>query len=471
MQNNIILIMADQFRGDCMGYAGNRQISTPYLDDLATNGCFFRRGYSNSPVCVPARACLLTGLKPSNTGFFNNNFKVNWEFENTLVHQLQRGGYQTINVGKNHFKPQRSKMGYEINLLYETKVAENGVPCEYHTWLSAQDGLQEDTALKYNRNAWTVLPWTGPPELHPSEWTVTTAIDQIERRDPTRPFFLKVSFHRPHPPLDPPMHFWEMYRDAELDDPVIGEWAPQYETDTQCLTPFEGRIPLHHLRRAKRAYYAQISHIDSQIGRLTDYLRDKKIFDSTTILFIADHGEMLGDHNMFRKSQPYEGSSHIPFIVKFAKQTDVSFNGSRTDLPVSLLDVMPTCLDIAGIENVAPCDGGSLLHLLNHPKEREYVIGECYGKQISSGGMFVVTDRYKYVWSSANGAEHLFDLEEDPHEIHDLIQRPEHQALIKRLRQVVIDEYRTRPDDDMVDENGNLRAGRTLPMYRVPPKQ
>ena len=472
MQNNIILIMADQFRADCMGYAGNRQIVTPYLDDLAASGCFFERGYSNCPVCVPARACLLTGMKPSNTGFFNNDFSVCWNYEHTLVQQLQRSGYQTINVGKNHFKPQRAKLGYEINLLYEPKNSEEGVPSEYHAWLASQQGSQqEDTARKYNRNAWTVLPWTGPSELHPSEWTTSTAIDQLQRRDPTRPFFLKVSFHRPHPPLDPPLHMWDLYKDAELDEPAIGDWAPEFDKETQCLIPFEGKIPPEHLRRAKRAYYAQITHIDSQIGRLTDYLKERKLFESTTIFFVADHGEMLGDHHMFRKGPPYEGSAHIPFIVKFAKQSTAKrFNGHRIAMPVSLLDVMPTCLEIAGVQNAAKADGESLLQLLEKPDRRESIMGECYrsNQLVTAGGMFVVTERYKYVWDSWKGEEHLFDLQEDPRELKDLANEERLQLLVLHFRQAVIDEYKTRPQDDMLDEENHLRTGKVLPHYRKP---
>lgn len=469
--NNIILIMADQFRADCIGFSGNRQILTPYLDDLAASGCYFQRGYSNSPVCVPARACLLTGQKPSNTGFFNNNFKVPWNFENTLVHQLQRSGYQTINVGKNHFCPQRAKLGYEINLLYETKPSEAGTPCEYHSWLRERgNGFYEDTALKHSRNAWTVLPWTGPTELHPSEWTATTAIDQLNRLDPTRPFFMKVSFHRPHPPLDPPLHCWDLYRDVELEDPGIGDWAPSFDEDTHCLIPFEGRIPREHLIRAKKAYYAQITHIDSQIGRLTDYLKDRKIFDQTTILFIADHGEMMGDHNMFRKGQPYEGSAHIPFIIKFGKGCGSQYNGQTTSMPVSLVDIMPTCLDLAGVENISPCDGASLLQLLESPTERHHITGESYRdeKSITSGGMYVVTDRYKYIWDSQNGIELLFDLVVDPKELHNLAENDAYKSILVELRQVVIDEYASRPEDQMLEGNGQLRSGRVLPAYRVP---
>lgn len=465
---NIILIMADQFRADCIGYSGNHQIATPYLDELASDSCFFLMGYSPCPVCVPARASLITGHKPSKTGFFNNDFTVPWNFKNTVVERLRDAGYQTINIGKNHFKPQRIHLGYEINLLYETSVSEDHIPTEYHYWLTkTAPSYIQDSAMKMDHNSWIVCPWMVPAEFHPSEWTASTAVEQIVRRDPSRPLFMKISFHRPHPPIDPPEIYWQKYRDKELDPPVIGDWAPSFSYDTVDISPFEGRINKDRIIEAKRGYYAQIEHIDSQIGRIIRYLKQSGIYDDSLIIFTSDHGELLGDHNMFRKGPAFEGSAHIPFIVKFP----ISFAiRGKMNMPVSLLDIAPTLLDIAGLSIPDDYDGKSLLEIISDPAVRTIVKGECYrkNKKITTGGMFAVDGKFKYIWNSWTGRELLFDLCNDPNELHDLSKDLKYREIKERLRMEIIAEYASRPSDGMLDGNGDLVTGKVLPHYRKP---
>ena len=468
MRNNIFLIVADQFRADCIGYDGNQFITTPNLNQLASDGCFFRRGYSPCPVCVPARACMITGHKPSKTGFFNNDFKVNWEFRESAVERLRNSGYQTMNIGKNHFKPRRLGLGYEVNLLYETEPSEDGVLSDYHEWLASNaPNYIQDTAFMMNRNSWIVKPWTAAQELHPTEWTSRTARSQVLKRDRNRPLFMKLSFHRPHPPIDPPVVYWDKYKDKELPGPSIGDWAPVFEEDTDCLFPFEGKINERMLKDAKRGYYAQIEHIDSQIGCFIDFLKAEKLYDESLIIFTADHGEMLGDHNMFRKGPPYEGSARVPFIVKFPKSMNLK---GKFDIPVSLLDIAPTFLEIAQIDVPADYDGISLVDLLNNPAKRRAVIGECYRKNalVTTGGMYSVDERFKYVWDSWKGEEHLFDLKEDPNELRDLSSEAQYHERKDSLKAYVIEEYRSRPEDGMIDGNGNLVSGKVLPHYRKP---
>ncbi|PNV62479.1 arylsulfatase [Clostridium sp. chh4-2] len=467
---NIILIMADQFRGDCVGYGGNTDIMTPYLDELASEGCYFERAYSPSPTCIPARACMITGRKAADTGFFSNDFSQPWEFQQTIMNTLHQHGYQTINVGKNHFKPLRSKLGFEVNLLYEVKNDERGTPSDYHLWLDREAPDVKDTAKEYSPNAWEVIPWNADSRLHPTEWTVTAAIEQLKLRDPVRPFYLQVSFQRPHPPFDPPKHILDLYAQQELPEPVVGNWAPQFDEDTYCSDPFEGRINRRYLGMAKKAYYASITHIDRQVGRLIHYLKKQGLYQNTTIAFVSDHGEMLGDHNMFRKGPFFEGSARIPFIIKFAKGILDEEKGTRKDIPVSLLDLYPTFTDICGAECPEDVDGRSLCRLIKHPELRDYIFSENYrsNRQITTGGAAVIGRRYKYIWNSWLGSEYLFDLEADPEERENLAEDNTQKDVLKHMRELVIEEYRSRPEDDMLDADGRLKAGRVLPAYRRP---
>ena len=470
-KRNMILIMADQFRADALGVSGNSFCLTPNIDNLADIGCHFNRGYSPSPTCVPARACLITGKRPSSTGFFSNDFSIEWNFPITLMQQLRDSGYQTLNVGKNHFHPMRKSLGFEVNCLYEVGNDEKGKASDYHRWLQNICGNSVcDTAKMYDPNAWTVEPWTENPRLHPTEWTADTALEKLELRDPTRPFYLQVSFQRPHPPLDPPKHLLDYYMGIDIPEPCVAEWAPQFKEDTKDIHPFEGKINRTALKLAQRAYYAAITHIDLQVGKILSYLQRNKLFDDTSIFFVSDHGELLGDHNMFRKGPPYEGSARIPFIVKFAKGICEDKRGKSFPIPVTLLDIFPTCMDLARIPCPPGLDGLSLQSLVSGTVHRECIFGENYriNKQVTTGGMFVVDERYKYVWNSYSGIEQLFDLENDQNELFNLAANPDYQEILSKLRHVVIDEYKSRPWDGMLDSNGTLMSGKVLPAYRAP---
>ncbi len=402
---NIILIFSDQFRGDCIHADGNPYIRTPFLDHLAEQGVLAHRGYSPSPTCIPARACLVTGKMSSGAGFFTNNFIQPWDYPDTLMQQLRDGGYQTINVGKNHFKPYRRCLGFEVNRIYETGRDEFGEVSDYQLWLNDMTGGRVvDTALTSDNNSCVVMPWTEAEYLHPSAWTASEAVRQLQHRDTTRPFYLQVSFHRPHPPLDPPAEYLRMYDDVDLPPAVIGEWAEKYGNPTMNIKPFEGKMEDRVIQLAKKAYYAQITFIDQQIGKLLAYLAKSGLSRNTLLVFTADHGELLGDHNMFRKGPVFEGSARVPFIFKLPARTPKK--PAEIDTPVSLIDLLPTFLDYAGITPKDEYDGVSLRPLLEGEileKDwgRKYIYGENYRDMkafgIQVGWDFVVSSRYKYV--------------------------------------------------------------------------
>src|SRR5699024_8124876 len=158
------------------------------------------------------------------------------------------------------------------------------------------------------------------------------------------------SFVRPHPPFDPPVAFLDMYRDLEMPDNPVGDWAEQTDEEKAGYNPVtaKGIVPKRRLDRAKAAYYALITHLDHQIGRLLMALQEDGSYDNTIILFTSDHGELLGDHHLFRKTLPYEGSAHIPFILADpGNRLTLKKNMLQAGV-VELRDVMPTLLDIAG---------------------------------------------------------------------------------------------------------------------------
>jgi arylsulfatase A-like enzyme len=374
---------------------------------------------------------------------------------------LRDSGYQTLCSGKTHFYPPRARLGFEELALYEMPWQDPDHPSDYHVWLRNQtNGVVRDTAEELDSNAWLAHPWTHGEHLHPNSWTVTAAIDQLDRRDPTRPFFLQVSFHRPHPPFDPPQAFFDRFSDRPLSPVPVGDWAGDNDRPVEHVAGSVGRLPADVLDRSRRAYYAQIAHLDYQIGRLRRYLRGRHLLENTWIVFASDHGEMLGDHHMFRKTTPFEGSAHVPLIVRPPQSEDAQVGVS--DAIVNLCDLMPTFLDIAGLRPPGDVEARGLLPLSRDENAswRTFIHGEhapCW--------QYVTDGREKYIWNSVSGEEWLFDLETDPDECHNLASDPDAQECRDRWRRRLIDVLARRPEDRLV-EDGELVSGRSLPSVR-----
>jgi len=387
---------------------------------------------------------------------------VPWRYPVTLMGCLRDHGYQTMLAGKTHFYPQMTTCGFEKMRQYEAKVVGEAPECDYHVWLERETGGRiQDTSSQVNRNTWVAHPWTHDERLHPSTWTMDAALGLIERRDPLRPFFLQIGFNRPHPPLDPPRHYYEMFRDCDVPPPAVGAWASDWQgrphADLPPPTPAQ-------LRRARQAYYAQLAHVDHQVGRLIHHLKQSGQFENTYLIFSSDHGEMLGDHHRFAKTVPLEGSARVPLIIRPPSRA-ASPCGATCAAPCTLSDIMPTVLEEAGIPIPDTVEGASLAPWVRGetPAWRTFVHGEHAGRE---GWQFLTDGREKYFWESRSGREWLFDLENDPQELVDLSEDPTGQARLQCWRQRLIDTLAARPQDGLSD-GSRLIPGKVLPRTRV----
>ena len=471
-KTNVVLIMTDQHRFDCLGCAGNPVIETPNIDWIASEGTVFDRAYTPSPSCIPARACLMTGMNQWNTGILGmgagqGGMGVN--FPSTLPGVLAENGWHTKGVGKMHFYPERSLLGFHSTVLDESgRVATPGFVSDYHKWFAAQANgkiTTEDHGLGWN--SWMARPWHLPEELHPTCWTASEAISFLRERDPSMPFFLKVSFERPHSPYDPPQYFFDMYQDREVPAPFIGDWAAQNDvkTDGAELDAWRGKRSDRETHRARAAYYGAVSHIDNQIGRIFICMKNLGLMDNTMFIFTSDHGDMLGDHNLWRKTYAYEGSAHIPLVVKLPREMrDASVPRSNT--LAGLYDIMPTILDVLDIPIPKSVDGHSLLKPAtgNDKGWRTHFHGEhsmCYAPEQEM--QFITDGRYKYVWLPRVDIEQLFDLEADPGEINDRCADKTMQHHLLRLRELLVQELAKR-------ENGTVKDGKLISQNNLPPQ-
>ena len=461
---NILFILCDQFRWDCLSIMGHPTVDTPNLDSLANHGTLFTNAYSPAPSCVPARASLFTGKSPNLTGFLGYIDGIAWDYENMLPEVLRDHGYQTHCVGKTHFFPQRKHGGFEGLESYEAwQKFDHHYTNDYHQWLSEKtNGQMSELDHGLDDNSWNARPSTLPEALHNNSWVVTKGLEFIRKRDHSRPYFLNLSFHRPHPPIDPPQYYWDEYMQKACEEVPIGDWAKKHDKPVFGLDVWEGKLSPERLRKMRLAYYAQIAHIDTQIGRLIRELRSIGEMPDM-IIFTSDHGEMLGDHNLFRKTYAYEGSAAVPFIIwQKDKRT-----ATREEAPVVLQDIYSTILSYAHIEKPEDVDGVDLMPLVNEHEalDRKWIHGEhsrCYSEDEAM--QFMTDGQFKYIWFTYTNEEQLFHLANDPYECQDLAKDEQYKAELAKWRERMTSYLATRKEDGLSDGT-TLQKG-LVPAYR-----
>jgi len=468
---NIILMFVDQWRGDCLSVEGHPVVHTPYLDKLAFSGARLRRTYSATASCIAARAALFTGQSQTTHGRVGYKDGVPWEYDTTLAGEFTRHGYQTQAVGKMHVYPERSQLGFQNVILHDGflhfgRKRHQGweFKDDYIPWLRQQLGRDADYFEHgLNCNSTVTRPWDKDEYLHPTNWVIHQSLDFLRRRDPRKPFFLFASFHRPHPPYDPPQWAFDMYIQRDMPEVPVGDWWTIFKDQHNPLLSESqfGKIDPYLLKRARAGYYGHMSHIDHQINRFIEGLPEYGVDpDNTTIMFSSDHGELMGDHHMFRKVYPYEGSVHIPMIVKGARNSGIKSN-AVFDQVVELRDVMPTLLDCAGLPIPASVEGQSFLPIMRGESVdwRDYIHGE-HTRDHQNSLMYLTDGREKYVWMSESGHEQFFDLIEDPQELRDLARVSKHKKRVAMWRKRLIEELTGRPEG--FTDGKRLIAGRPV---------
>lgn len=466
---NVVLVCVDQWRGDCLSAEGHPVVRTPYLDALAARGTRFSRAYSATPTCVPARAALHTGLSQTSHGRVGYEDGVPWTpYRTTLAGQFREAGYQTRCVGKMHVHPERHRLGFDDVELHDgylhfsrDRARDPRTYDDYLAWLAdhTDSGALADYAghgLDCNSNV--ARPWDKAEHLHPTNWATTRAVDFLYRRDPTTPFFLFLSYHRPHPPYDPPAWAFDQYLAAPEGEPPVGDWTEDYAAWRRdgVHDTFVGRMAPATRHRARAGYYGHMAHLDQQIHRFLQTLQEFGLRDDTVVAFVSDHGEMLGDHDLWRKGYPYEGSARVPFLLAGPGVPEQTV----CEEVVELRDVMPTLLDAAGLPLPDGLDGRSALPAARGEagELRDVLHGEHV--LLDQSLQWLTDGREKYVWMSGTGAEQLFDLAEDPDELHNLAADPPSADRLRHWRDRLTTELAGRPERFVT--NGVLTPGRPV---------
>ncbi len=474
---HILLITADQMRADAMGCAGNAAMLTPQLDRLAREGTLCERAYCVNPVCTPSRAALLTGRYPHCTGAWNIGVAVK-EDEVTLGDHLRPLGYRCVGNGKMHFRPQRTpdlkgwgqdedparrdRPRQRDGTYYgfdEVHNTEDNMVGEYLDWLRA-------TAPEWGKNPHgnrpdgqtTELGSILPPELHQTHWVGERSVETIRRHDPARPLFMWTSFVDPHHPWNAPARYVDMYRGRALPAPPrrAGELdarpAHLRRQEGRGYWPGGGEEHKHtaaEIQNIRRNYYAMVTFIDEEVGRLRAALEARGMWENTLVVFTADHGELLGDHGLLYKGPwLYECLMRVPMILRGPGVPA----GRRCDALMENADVLPTLLDLAGQAVPYGVQGRSLRPVLAGQaatmRDSAICSYNCHDRGINLKALR--TARYKLCVFAGETFGELYDLERDPQELENRWADPAYAAVRAELHAQLA--HRLMHDEDPLPE-------------------
>ncbi len=449
---NILILMPDQMRADCMGCAGNHVIQTPNLDRLAADGVRFDGFYTASPICMPARASFISGRWPHNHNMWTNAGRLPAGYE-SLFRRLQAAGYRTAHIGKSHYYEHHGQhlrdeedymraRGFED--LHETTgpwatLTTDSYMTDHWDRLGLLEVFREDYRRR-REHAAEIPTWPSPlpEEEYLDSYVGRVACEYLEAYNDNRPFALFVGFPGPHEPWDPPGRWAEMY-DPDKMPPAIPpdephDWTPEYIAEALRPRRADALTP-QKIGEIRAMYYGKISLIDYWVGELLAVLDQRGWAENTLVVFWSDHGEMAGDHGRLHKQVFYEPSARVPLVMRWPGRIDVG--QVRTGL-VSTVDLAPTILEAAGAE---PDPNAMGVSLWPHVEDQEAQPREAVFSEIAPGplgNIMVRTRQWKYAIGNDGRPWMLFDLQADPQERVNLVGHPDAAEAERELREMLL---------------------------------
>lgn len=477
---NILLLSIDDLRPD-LGCYGNKEIKTPNIDALAEKAMTILNTHCQSAVCAPSRASTMLGYRPDSTRvwYLGDEFRKIDPDAVTMPQYFHKTGYYTVNIGKifHNFMPDSISWDepdlrpYPYNT--EPHLYRDG---ETYWYTEESKAIQEATRNKLLEKV------NSPRELYADGWNrgpalefadlpdsvyyddkqTTLALETIKRiKSKKRPFFMGLGYYRPHLPFVVPKKYWDLYPEGSVSpppNPKLPENAPVmasssnyelrfYHNPHEIGRPEDPPLPQQYVDSLRRGYYASVSFIDAQVGRLIEGLKQMGIYENTIIVLWGDHGWKLGDHNGWGKQTNFRIDTHTPLIIKAANQKQ----GKKIKALTELVDIFPTVCDLAGVEKAAYFQGTSLTPLFENPDRpwKEAVFSQFRRTVRSSKdgheymGYSMQTQRYHYVewyrWDNKTktrgeyAARELYDHQVDFDETKNIVQHPENAELVKGL--------------------------------------
>ena len=447
---NILILMVDQLNGTLWPDGPAEWLHAPNLKALAARSVRFRNAYTGSPLCAPGRASFMSGLLPSQTRVYDNAAEFASDIP-TYAHHLRRAGYATCLSGKMHFVGPDQLHGFEERLTTDIYPADFGWTPDYR-----KPGERIDWWY-HNMGSVTgagVAEITNQMEYDDEvAFNAEQKLYDLARGHDARPWCLTVSFTHPHDPYVARRKFWDLYADCDHLMPEVGP-IPYEDHDPHARRILDANdwrnynVTEDDVRRSRRAYFANISYLDEKVGAILDVLERTR--QEAIVLFVSDHGDMLGERGLWYKMNFYDGSSRVPLMVAAPGLTP-----GLIETPVSTIDVTPTLCDLAGVDmaEVAPwVTGESLVPLASGGHRKSPVMVE-YAAEASIAPMIcLVQDGWKYTACPAD-PEQLFDLGTDPHEVNDLAADPDHSETLERFRAMAAERWDLERFDGEVRES------------------
>jgi choline-sulfatase len=430
-QPNVVFIIADDLT-TALGTYG-RPVSTPNIDALAASGMRFDNAYCQYPVCGPSRASIMTGLYPAATGSLTNessDFRNRFPDITTLPQLFRESGYATARVSKIYH------MGIPPDILAGTSGIDDPLSWDTAINIKAPEanaaGPQEDLSpLVTGVGAdFIKVESTDGPLAHADGMAAQKAIDWLRQRDTNKPFFLAVGMVRPHVPLVAPTSYFDLYPYADVDLPYVptgdlNDVPTPAETQTNAV---KYGMSVEQQKKTVAAYYASVSYMDAQVGRVLEELNAQGLTDNTIVVFTSDHGYNLGEHTTWQKLSLFEDTMRVPLIVSAPGQTAV---GSSSTGIVEMIDVYPTITDLAGLTAPNYLHGNSFADLLTDPTKASWQSESAYAVTFN-GGESLRTRQWRYnLW--ANGEQELYDQVNDSGEFTNLASDPAYANILAEL--------------------------------------
>ena len=430
---NILIFMVDQLNGTLFPDGPAEWLHVPNLRALADRSTRFQLAYTASPLCAPGRAAFMSGQLPSQNGVYDNAAEFRSDIP-TYAHHLRRAGYHTCLSGKMHFVGPDQLHGFEERLTTDIYPADFGWTPDYRKpgeridWWYHNMGSVTGAGVAEITNQ---MEYDDEVAYH-----ATRKVYDLARGKDDRPWCLTVSFTHPHDPYVARKRYWDLYADCDHLMPEVPA-IPYEDHDPHAQRIFDANdwrnfdITEEDIRRSRRAYFANISYLDDKIGEVMEALRGTRAEDDTIILFVSDHGDMLGERGLWFKMNFYEGSARVPLMIAAPNMTP----GLVRD-PVSTIDVCPTLCELAGVsmEEVMPWTTGQSLVPMGQGAARAEPVAMEYAAEASYSPLIALRQgRWKYT-NCAIDPEPLFDVETDPRELTNLAEVPEHAATLEEFR-------------------------------------
>ncbi|MCC6419704.1 MAG: sulfatase-like hydrolase/transferase [Gemmataceae bacterium] len=415
---NVLFLISDEHSPHVAGCFGNRTVRTPWLDSIAAGGTAFDAAYTQNPICTPSRASFLTGRMASNVGVFGNVHGTLDDTVPTMADVFLQAGYAAGWMGKTHW-------GGDPKFETPRPSKKAGAAAERR---GARSRLPEDAAIA----AW-------PESEEVDSYATGQALEFLEQRR-AKPFFLGVSWRKPHFPFLVQQRFASLY-EGKVAAPrvtarMIGE-LPAISREEREKYGF-ARLSEAQIRRALEIYYGMVTYMDEQIGAMLKKLDALGLRENTIVLYTSDHGEMGGEHGLWYKNSFYEASARIPMAWSWPKAIR---RGARIGAPAMNLDILPTLCELCGLDKPAGLEGRSLAGLLAGREDGRdrYALSENY--RGSAAGRMIRRGQWKFCHYK-DDRDQLFDLSQDPGEETNLAGRAEHKALASQLKEQALRGWR-----------------------------